>query len=94
MPKVTPETAVGRAPEDLSLTECFALAGKWIALERYAPPEVAQVDGRPEVALRLRRIRAIADTVEECIGRLRAAGHNPNDFEFTLLKPPYGGFTS
>ena len=94
MTKVTAENAVGRAPEELSLPERFELAGKWIALELYAPPEVAQVDGRPEMALRLRRVRAIGDSAEECIRQLRAAGHDPADFEFTLLKPPYGGLSS
>ena len=94
MPKVTAENAVGRAPEELSIPERFALAGKWIALELYVPPEVVQVDGRPEMMLRLRRIRALGDSAEECIRQLRAAGQDPADFEFSLLKPPYGGLSS
>lgn len=85
------QAAIGRAPEDLSLSERFDLAGKWIALERYAPPELAEVDGRPEVAMRLRRIQALGNSAEECISQLRAAGLDPANFEFTRLKPPYGG---
>ena len=58
------------------------------------PPEVVQVDGRPEMMLRLRRIRAIGGTAEECIRQLRASGHDPAEFEFSLLKLPYGGLAS
>jgi hypothetical protein len=87
----TTDSAVGRAPEDLSLTERFELAGKWIALERYTPPVVAEMDGKPEVAVRLRLIAAIANSTEECIRQLKAAGHDPSTFEFTRLKPPFGG---
>jgi len=53
-----------------------------------------QVDGRPEMMLRLRRIRAIGGTAEECIRQLRASGHDPAEFEFSLLKLPYGGLAS
>jgi hypothetical protein len=51
-----PKQAIGRAPERLSLEERLALAGKLIALEIYTPE-----------ALPLRRIEAIADSVEECV---------------------------
>ncbi len=94
MSKGTGDNAVGRAPEELSIPERFELAGKWIALERYVPPGVVQVDGRPEMKLRLRRIRAIGDSAEECIRQLRASGHEPAEFEFSMLKPPYGGLAS
>lgn len=82
---------VGRAPEDLDLTERAALAGKWVALEIYQPSQLGEVSGKPEVALRLRRIEAIGDTTEECIRQLKAAGADPAAYEFTRLKPAYGG---
>lgn len=82
---------VGRSPEELELGERFALAGKWIALERYTPPVVAELSGKPQVAVRLRKIEAIGDSVEECLQALKAAGADPANYEFTRLKPPYGG---
>ncbi len=94
MPTVETESVIGRAPEDLSLTERFALAGKWMALERYSLPHVAPVEGKPEVALVLRRIQAIGDSPEECARRLGAQGLDPAHFEFIRLKPPYGGLAS
>ncbi len=87
------QSAIGRAPEDLNLKERFELAGKWMALEIYAPPEVAQMEGKPEVAFRLRRIRALGDSAEECLKQLLAEGLDPAHYEFTRLKPPYGGLT-
>ena len=87
-------SAVGRAPEDLSLTERFQLAGQWIALELYIPPEVVQMEGHPQMAFRLRRIEAIGNSPEECMRQLKEAGRDPAGFEFTRLKPPFGGLTS
>ena len=85
------KSPVGRSPDDLSLTERFELAGKWIALERYTPPGVAEMDGKPQVAVRLKVIAAIANSADECIQQLKAASHDPAAFEFTRLKPPFGG---
>ncbi len=82
---------IGKSPEDLNLTERFALAGKWIALERYTPTTLTEQDGKPEVGVRLRVIAAIANSTEECIQQLKAASHDPAAFEFTRLKPPFGG---
>ncbi len=84
-------SAVGRSPDELDLDERFALAGKWVALERYTPPVVAEREGKPQVAVRLRKIEAIGDTVEECLHSLRSAGADPANYEFTRLKPPFGG---
>ncbi len=73
-----PKQAIGRAPERLSLEENLALVGKFIALEIYTPE-----------ALPLRRIEAIADSVEDCVHQLTERGHDPARFEFLRLRPPY-----
>ena len=73
-----PKQAIGRAPERLSLEERQTLTGKYIALQLYTPE-----------ALPLRRIEAIGDSVEECIRQLVERGHDPIEFEFTRLTPPY-----
>ncbi len=73
-----PTQAIGRAPERLTLEEQLALTGKFIALEVYTPE-----------ALPLRRIEAIGDAVDECVGQLIQRGHDPALFEFTRLEPPY-----
>ncbi len=72
------ESVLGRAPEQLTLEERRALAGRWIALEIYTPE-----------TLPLRRIEALGATVEECVEMLRRRGLDPAKFEFTPLKPPY-----
>lgn len=86
-------SAIGRSPEDLSIQERFDLAGKWIALERYVPTGVVEVDGKPQVGVKLRKIEALGNSTEECIGQLQTAGHDPTQFEFTRIKPPYGGLS-
>gem|GEM_PF-406368 len=69
---------IGRAPEELSIAERFAFAGKWVALERYSPQ-----------TLPLRTIEAIGSTVTECVEQLRSRGADPAKFEFIVLTPPY-----
>ena len=73
-----PNQAIGRAPERLTLEERLALAGKFIALEIYTPQ-----------ALPLRRIEAIGDSVDECVKQLIQRKHDPAQFEFSRLEPPY-----
>lgn len=70
--------AIGHAPEQLTLEERLALAGKIVALEIYTPE-----------TLPLRRIEAIGDSAGECIAQLQARGLDPANFEFTRLPPPY-----
>ena len=72
------QQAIGRSPDRLTLEERNALTGKYIALEIYTPE-----------ALPLRRIEAIADTLEECIRMLKGRGLDPEHFEFSRLTPPY-----
>jgi hypothetical protein len=72
------DRALGRNPDQLTLDERIALAGKYIALEIYTPD-----------ALPLRRIEAIGDSIEECIRMLQARGLDPKSFEYTRLAPPY-----
>jgi hypothetical protein len=91
MPTTTTSAAIGKAPDDLTLTERAALAGKYMALEIYTPTLMGDAGGKPEIAVRLRRIEAIGDTPEECIRQLQAAGADPAGYEFTRLKPPFGG---
>ena len=74
----TDEKAIGRAPEDLSLEERLALAGKYIALEIYSPE-----------AAPFRRIEAIGDSVDACVRMLKSRGLDPMRFEFSRLHPPY-----
>ena len=73
-----PQKVLGRAPERLTIEEQTALAGKFIALEIYSPDTAPQ-----------RRIEAVADSVEQCIGQLVARGLDPKRFEFQLIKPAF-----
>lgn len=82
---------VGRAPEDLTPGERLQNAGKWIALELYSPPVLKEEQHGPEIELRLRRIRALGNSVLDCIRQLEQAGLDPRDFEFTQLTPPFRG---
>ncbi len=68
---------LGEAPERLSLSDGIALAGKWIALEIYTPQ-----------TLPLRRIEALADTVEACVGQLHKRGLDPTNYEISRLPRP------
>ncbi len=81
----------GKAPEDLTLSERAELAGKYMAIEFYAPTQLGEIGGKPEVELKFRRIEAIGDTPEDCIRQLKAAGMDPAGYEFTRLKPAFGG---
>ena len=73
-----PRAALGRAPEQLSLEERSALAGKYIALEIYSP-----------ATLPLRRIEAIGDSAADCARQLRERGEDPTGYEYVMLTPPY-----
>ena len=73
-----PKQAIGRSPDRLTLEERLALVGKYVALEIYSPD-----------TLPLRRIEAIGDSPQDCIGQLAGRGLDPLQFEFTRLAPPY-----
>jgi len=73
-----PCQAIGRSPEELSVRERLAFAGKYVALEIYSPEK-----------LPLRRIAAIGETLTECVHSLQNQGLDPRLFEFTRLTPPY-----
>ncbi len=85
----TTKPIVGRAPEELTLPERFQNAGKWVALELYTPPVIVESQGGPEVDFKLRRIRAIGNSAQECIEQLQQAGLDPDQFEYTRLTPAY-----
>jgi len=73
-----PQAVLGRAPEQLSLEERFALAGKYVALEFYSPATIP-----------LRRIEAIGNSAADCARQLRDRGEDPTGYEYVLLEPPY-----
>ena len=85
----TTKPIIGRAPEELSISERFQNAGKWVALELYTPPAVKVMEKGPEVEFKLRRIRALGNSVEECMQQLQQAGLDPEQFEYTRLIPAY-----
>ena len=80
---------VGRAVEDLNLTERWEYANKWVAFRIYHPPGKVTRDGIEYVDVRLRRIEAAGRSIEECVSQLRTRNLNPDEYEFTILKPPY-----
>ncbi len=80
---------VGRAVEDLSVTDRLQYANTWIACRLYSPPHKVTKDGVEYVDVRLRRIEAAGTSVEELIAQLSARSLDPKEFEFTPLKPPY-----
>ena len=75
---IDPKSLIGREPERLSLPENTALSGKWIALEVYTPQ-----------TLPLRRIDAVGDSVADCAAQLRSRGLDPENFEFSLVRPQF-----
>ncbi len=68
---------VGAEPDRLTLTQQFALAGQWIAVEIYTP--------KTQPA---KRIAAIGTSAADCIRKLLALGLDPGKFEFRPLKRP------
>ncbi len=76
--KLDAEKLIGRAPARLTLAECEALVGKYIAQEIYTPN-----------TLPLQRIEAIGNSVQECVLTLRGRGLDPLSFEFVRLPPSY-----
>ena len=69
---------IGRSPDSLTVPEREALAGKWIALERYTP-----------ATLPLRLIEALGDTPAACIEQLALRGLSPDNYEFVPIMPAY-----
>jgi hypothetical protein len=67
---------VGRPVDTLNLSERNAVAGKWIALERYTPK-----------TLPLRIIEALGDSPAACVRQLAARGLKPADYEFVPIVP-------
>ncbi len=80
---------IGREVDDLSLPERLEYANKWVAFRIYTPPEKVAKDGIEFVDVRLRKIEAAGNSIEECVAQLRRQNLSPADFEFTILKPPY-----
>jgi len=66
--------AIGRSPDQLTLSERARFAGLFIALEIYTPE-----------AIPLRRIEAIGASIEDCVRTLKARGLDPLRFEYTQL---------
>ena len=80
---------IGRKIEALSLSERLQWANQWVAFRIYHPPGKVSQDGTEYVDVRVRRMEAVGNSVEECIAQLRQRNLNPAEFEFTILKPPY-----
>jgi hypothetical protein len=72
------KSLIGRSPDQLTIDERVALAGKYVAFEIYTP-----------AGLPLRRIEAAGDSVAECVGQLRARGLDPLHYEFRIITYPY-----
>jgi hypothetical protein len=87
--KTGTESIVGRSPEQLTIAERLACAGQWMALEIYTPTGLKEEGGKPEIDLKLRRIRALGGSAADCLRQLEQAGLDPRDFEFTQLTRPY-----
>ena len=83
------QNLVGKAVDELNLTERLAHANEWMAFRIYEPPSKITRDGVEFVDVRERRIEAAGRSLDECIGQLRGRGLNPVEYEFTPLKPPY-----
>ena len=80
---------VGRAVEDLNLSERWEYANRLVAFRIYTPPGKVTRDGVEYVDVRRRKVEAAGNSVEECASQLRGANLDPAQFEFTVLKPPY-----
>ncbi len=80
---------VGRTLEELKLADRLRLVGKWIAVEMYKESSVKQERSGAQLDLKLRAMRAIADTTAGCIRQLREQGLDPRDFELTYVRHPY-----
>jgi hypothetical protein len=80
---------VGRAVEDLNLSERWEYANRWVAFKIYTPPEKIVRDGMEYVDVRHRKIEAIGTSIDECLSQLRSRNLDPSEFEFIVLKPPY-----
>ena len=68
------QSYLGKSPDDLNLVDRRRLAGKWFAMQRYTPENLA-----------LRRIEALGASPAECIRQLRSAGKELERFEFIQL---------
>ena len=69
---------IGSAPDRLDLRTREETVGKVIAMQVYAPSNLA-----------LQRIEAIGDSVGECVSQLRERGLDPLAHEFSRLNPPF-----
>ena len=58
---------LGRAVEDLSVTDRLQYANTWVAFRLYSPPQKVTRDGIEYVDVRLLRIEAAGHSIEECI---------------------------
>jgi hypothetical protein len=77
-PRIELRGLIGRSPEQLTLDEQQAAAGKFAAFEIYTPERTP-----------LRRIEAIGQSIEECVRGLQARGLQPERFEFIRITQPY-----
>lgn len=81
---------IGRRVEELSLPERLEYANKWVAFRIYTPTtEKAAGDVVAMLDMRVRKVEAAGDSVQEVVAQLRRKNLDPAEFEFTILKQPY-----
>lgn len=69
---------LGKSLDGLSLDDKWKLAGCWMATELYSPQR-----------LPLRIMQAIGPDAFACVRQLRAAGLNPELYEYSPIPQPY-----
>ena len=81
---------IGRRVEELSLPERLQYANKWVAFRIYTPTQEKVVrDGVEMLDVRLKRVEAAGDSVQDLVAQLQRKNLDPADYEFTILKQPY-----
>jgi len=81
---------IGRRVEELSLPERLQYANKWVAFRIYTPTtEKAAGDVVAMLDVRVRKVEAAGDSVQELVSQLRRKSLEPAEYEFTILKQPY-----
>ena len=87
--KSTATGLVGRRVDDLSLPERLQYANQWIALRKYSPTKNISQGGMEYPDVKLLRVEASGSNAQACITQLKGRNLDPNEYEFTIMKPPY-----
>ena len=87
--KTEPTGLVGRRVDDLSLPERLQYANQWIAFKKYSPPKKVSEGGVEYPDVKIRKVEAAGSSSQALISQLKSRNLDPNEYEFTILKPPY-----